>query len=438
MPVGDRDASAEHRHRRAHSGGARHLLIRTVAVAGVLAVGLAVGLVWGERRAARQTRAPSEVVGAAGPSATAAPGDSRGATTGTEGPIEITLTPEAIARAGLKIAAVGSDAMTASVVVPATVTSNAYRDTRVHALVGGIVRRVAVELGAPVTAGQPLAVVFSSELADAQMKYLAMQAMLRADHQKRERTAKLVEIGAASRQELEEVTAVHKAHETELAGARQRLLLLGVSSERIQALRDAGDVRSEVTVTAPGGGVVVTRAVNPGQVVSVGQELFVVADLSTVWVIADLFEKDFSAVQVGSEATVTVPHAPSTTLRGRVAYIDPRVDPATRTAKVRVEVPNRFGALRLGIFVNVAVTVAGSGRVTLIPRSAVQSVGERSVVYVAVGREEGRFAERVVTLGTASGGHVQITGGLEPGEQVVTEGSFFLRAEAAKTRVGGS
>ncbi len=135
--------------------------------------------------------------------------------------------------------------------------------------------------------------------------------------------------------------------------------------------------------------------------------------------------------------TVTVPHTPSTTLRGRVAYIDPRVDPATRTAKVRVEVPNRSGALRLGMFVNVAFTVAGTGRVTLIPRSAVQSVGERSVVYVAVGPDEGRFAERVVTLGTATGDHVQIVGGLKPGEHVVTEGSFFLRAEAAKTRAGG-
>jgi membrane fusion protein, heavy metal efflux system len=437
MPADERDTAAEHRHRRVHAGGTLWLLIRVAAIAAVLAVGLALGLVWGERRAARQRPASSEVAGPATPSAAPAPGDPRVGTTGTETPVEITLTPEAIARAGIKTAAVGSQAMSASIVVPATVTTNAYRDTRVHALVAGIVRRVPVELGAPVTVGQPLAVIFSSELADVQMKYLAMQAMLRADHQKRERTAKLVEIGAASRQELEEVTAVHDAHETELAAARQRLLLLGLSSERIRALRDAGAVRSEVAVTAPGGGVIVTRAVNPGQVISVAQELFVVADLSTVWVIADLFEKDFGAVQVGSEGTVTVPHAPSNALRGRVAYIDPRVDPATRTAKVRVEVPNRSESLRLGMFVHVAFTVAGSGRVTLIPRSAVQSVGERSVVYVAVGRDEGRFAERAVTLGTGAGDHVQIVAGLEPGEHVVTEGTFFLRAEAAKTRAGG-
>jgi len=96
-------------------------------------------------------------------------------------------------------------------------------------------------------------------------------------------------------------------------------------------------VISEVTVRAPADGVVIARGVNPGQVISAGQELFTVTDLSTVWAIGDLYEKDSLAVRVGSEATVTVPVSTGAPLRGRVAYIDPRVDPATRTAKVRVE-----------------------------------------------------------------------------------------------------
>ena len=148
------------------------------------------------------------------------------------------------------------------------------------------------------------------------MKYLSMQAMLTADHQKRERTEKLVALGAASRQELEEVTAVHAAHETEVAAGRQRLLLLGLSSEQVGQLRDATHVVSEVTVRAPGDGVVITRGVNPGQVVAASQELFVVADLTTVWVIADLYEKDFAAVGVGTEASVTIPAAPDSPRRG--------------------------------------------------------------------------------------------------------------------------
>src|SRR5205085_9825213 len=105
----------------------------------------------------------------------------------------------------------------ASLAVPGTVTSNAYRETKVNTVAGGIVRQVTAELGATVRRGDVLAVVFSAELADAQMKYLSMQAMLAADHQKLQRTEKLVTIGAASRQEVEEVTAVHAAHETEVA-----------------------------------------------------------------------------------------------------------------------------------------------------------------------------------------------------------------------------
>src|SRR5438093_3514484 len=104
------------------------------------------------------------------------------------------------------------------------------------------------------------------------MKYLSMQAMLEADHQKVARTEKLVGLGAASRQELEEVTATHVGHETEVAAARQRLLLLGLSPKQVDALTDASHVVSEVAVPAPADGVVIARAVNPGQVVSAGQD----------------------------------------------------------------------------------------------------------------------------------------------------------------------
>jgi len=414
-------------------GGERRLgwALRAVGVGALVAVALAGGYVWGERQASRRhVVAPA----ASGHSVRPPTVPSRPA---TEDAVEVTLTPDAIARAGIKTELVRGDAVTGSVSAPATVTSNAYRETKVHTLVGGILKDVTAELGRSVRAGQPLAVVFSHELADAQMKYLTARAMVAADHQKRERVTKLVEIGAASRQELEEIIAVHEVHDTEVAAARQRLLLLGLSPERVAGLRQASDVVSEVTVMAPGPGVVVSRTGNPGQVVNVGQELFVVADLSTVWVIADLYEKDVAAVQVGSEATVTVPHSRSPTARGRVTYIDPRVDPATRTAKVRVEVPNPSGAFRLGMFVNMAFAVPGRVRTAVVPRAAVQSIGDRSVVYIAASEDEGRFIERTVTLGVAAGDLVQVIDGLEVGERIVSDGAFFVRAEAAKTRAGG-
>src|SRR5206468_9178065 len=214
------------------------------------------------------------------------------------------LTPEAVERASIKAVVVRSGPAMSTVTVPATVTSNAYRDTKVNSLVGGVVRVVSAELGSAVTRGQPLAVIFSAELAEAQMKYLSMQAMLQADHQKLERTEKLATLGAASRQELEEVVATHKGHETEVAAARQRLLLLGLSPDQVARVSDASHVVSDVVVRAPGEGVIIARSVNPGQVVGAAQELFVVTDLRTVWVIGDLYEKDFASVKVGSPATI--------------------------------------------------------------------------------------------------------------------------------------
>ncbi len=187
---------------------------------------------------------------------------------------------------------------------------------------------------------------------------------------------------------------------------------------------------------APANGVVIARTVNPGQVVGAGQGLFVVTDLSTVWAIGDLYEKDFPLVRPGSSATVTVP-ATNQTLRGRVAYIDPRVDPATRTAKIRVEVPNTGANLRLGMFVTMGIETASGQRMTVVPQAAVQAVGERMVVYTPVDGEEGKFTERVVKVGPSRGDLVQVLVGLKPGEKVVTVGSFFLRGEAARTRSGG-
>lgn len=188
-------------------------------------------------------------------------------------------------------------------------------------------------------------------------------------------------------------------------------------------------------MSAPADGVVVARSVNAGQVVTAAQELFTVTDLDTVWAIGDLYEKEFGAVHVGTEATLTLPAGGTTAIRGRVAYIDPRVDLATRTAKVRVEVPNRDGALRLGMFVTLTFQVAGAERRVVVPRAAVQVIGDRSVVYVDAG--EGRFVERPVRLGGGDGAIVAVLEGLKAGERVVTDGSFYLRAEAGRTRQGG-
>jgi cobalt-zinc-cadmium efflux system membrane fusion protein len=366
------------------------------------------------------------------PSAVAAPAAIPTRPPASDADVEIVLSPDAVSRAGLKTASVTAGSMAMEVVVPGSVVANSYREVKVTPVAGGIVTRVHVELGASVRRGQPLATIFSKDLADAQTRYLSMAAMLDADHKKLERTQALVAIGAASRQELEEVTAVHAGHETEVEAARQRLLLLGLAPDQVQSLRSPSQVVSSITIPAPMDGVITGRTANLGQVVGMGQELFVVTDLSEVWAVGDLYEQDLRAVRVGSEAAITTPAYPGTTLRGRVAYIDPRVDTQTRTAKIRVALANPDGRLRLGMFVSMAFRTPAGDRAVLVPKAAVQTLGDRQVVFVAARDEEGKFIQRTVRLGPPMGESYAVVSGLSPGDTVVTEGSFLLRAESTR------
>ena len=416
----------------------RTRLVRSLWAAGLalalVALGVAVG-VWGERVSSGSSTTRKMAAGGAAPGAMPMPPASGSAAAPAADPpaeVEIELTGDALARAGIKTTTVNAVESSASVRVPGTVMANAYREVKITPIVGGIVRAVPVALGDSVRRGAPVITLFSAELADAQTKYLSMAAMLEADHRKLDRTRQLVEIGAASRQELEDVTATDASHATEVESARQRLLQIGLTPEQVQALKSPSQIVSTVIVPAPIDGVITGRTVNLGQVVSMGQELLVVTNLSDVWVLGDLYEQDFQTVRVGSEALITASAYPGLTLRGRVAYIDPRVDPQARTAKVRVEVPNHDGRLRLGMYVSMAFTTPGKNRVLVVPRTAVQALGERLVVYLPVKDEEGKFLQREIRVGALMGDSYAVLSGLQPGEIVVTEGSFFLRAESVR------
>jgi RND family efflux transporter MFP subunit len=161
------------------------------------------------------------------------------------------------------------------------------------------------------------------------------------------------------------------------------------------------------------------------------QELFTVADLSTVWVMASINEKDFSTVRVGTTATVTAPAYPGRVWKGRVAYIQPQVDPNTRTARARIEVANPAESLRLDMYMDVAFTSEGAKGLT-VPESAVQAIGEKQYVFLPVKDNEGSFAVRQVRLGPASNGYYPVLDGLRLNDEVVKEGSFILKAEAVR------
>jgi cobalt-zinc-cadmium efflux system membrane fusion protein len=353
-------------------------------------------------------------------------------TTTSDAPLPDVLVPlsaDAVERAGIVVTPVSSGASDSEVRLPGVIAPNAYREVAVTPLVAGRVTRVSAELGARVRRGQLLAQIYSPELADAQTKFVSARAMLDAHDRELQRTQKLVEIGAASRQELERIHAEHAAQTAAVQSARSQLALLGVPAATVKALESGGSVNATTSVTAPIDGVVTERSANVGLNVDQATTLFTVVDLSTVWIVADVYEKDFSRVRVGNDTTITTSAYPGLSLQGRISYIDPQVNTETRTAQVRVEVPNPRGELRLGMYADVVVRAAAPGSVPVVPTSAVQNVGDRTVVYLANPKAPGRFTEREVRLGDTSGDQVTVTSGVQPGDVVVTEGSFYVRAE---------
>ncbi|MGH9347281.1 MAG: efflux RND transporter periplasmic adaptor subunit, partial [Vicinamibacterales bacterium] len=343
--------------------------------------------------------------------------------------VVVPLAQEAVERAGIVVAPVASSTSAAEIRLPGVVEPNAYRQVAVTPLVAGRVTRVSAELGDRVRRGQTMAQIYSPELAEAQTRYVSARAMLDAHDRELQRTRKLAEIGAASRQELERVHAEHAAQTAAVQSARSQLELLGVPASTLDAVASGKSVSATISVPAPIDGIVTERGANVGLNVDAAAKLFTVVDLSTVWVVADVYERDFSEVRVGSEATITTSAYPELALRGRVSYMDPHVSAETRTAKLRVEVPNPRSELRLGMYAAVMVTGARGSSVPVIPRTAVQNVGDRTVVYLANPKEPGKFIEREVRLGQATAEQVEVVSGVQPGDAVVIQGSFFVRAE---------
>jgi RND family efflux transporter MFP subunit len=383
-----------------------------VSVVALLAIGASGAFVW-----MRQSMTP--LASPASPAARAS-NPPPGAPSVPQGDVEIFLTEDAMKRAGIELAPVSLNPSSSAVRIPGSVEANAYTQVVVTPLVAGRVTRVLVELGARVRQGQTLAQVFSPELADAQTKYLSTKAELEAHERELGRTMKLVEIGAASQQELERLHAEHAAKVASVQSLRSRLVLLGMPSAAIDSLSPGREVEAITDIPAPIAGVVTERDANVGVNVDTATKLFTVVDLSTVWVLGALYERDFSQVRLGSNATLTTTAYPNRSLRGRVSYIDPQVSPDTRTARVRVEVANPRQELRLGMYADIEIAGAAEQQAVTIPRSAVQTVGTKQVVYVANPDQPGKFVEREVRLGEPSGQVVEVVAGLQPGDRIAS------------------
>ncbi len=211
--------------------------------------------------------------------------------------------------------------------------------------------------------------------------------------------------------------------------SRDRLQALGVSAGQIQALQKSRHVQQTVAVYAPQDGVVSTLPVRDGMFVKPADRVMSLADLSQVWLLAEVFERQADWVKVGQDADVVLPYQPGTQLEGRVEYIYPALDPKTRTLKVRLRFPNPDETLKPNMYANVKIYGGPLEDVIVIPLEALIRTGREERVVIDLG--EGRFASRRVTAGIESGDWVQIVKGIAPGDKVVTSGQFLIDSEAS-------
>jgi membrane fusion protein, heavy metal efflux system len=348
----------------------------------------------------------------------------------------VELSPADLRKADIHTELVTSREASSSLRVPGVIQANAYRDTQVNPVAGGVVTSVNVQLGDRVHRGQFLARIFSDALAEAESGFLATKATLEADHQRQIRTANLLKIGAASRQELDDVDAEHAAHAAHVSQSREKLSLLGLTESQITRLAETGTVSSQIDVPAPVDGVVIARSANPGQVVTTAQSLFDIADLSSVWIIGDLYERDFASVHVGSKAEIETEAYPGRKLTGTVSYISPSLDAQTRTAKVRLEVPNRGDSLRIGMYASVNFRVGSQRSGPQVPETAVQAIGSKEFVFLPASGVAGRFLQREIEIQPGRGGFHEVIRGLAPGDRVVASGSFILKSESVRQNPG--
>lgn len=247
------------------------------------------------------------------------------------------------------------------------------------------------------------------------------------------RTSEIVKLNPVSRTEFEQASVKLRTAESELANARQRLLLLGFSEGRVNTLRSPSQISSEIAVTAPVSGTITSRSVNQGEIVESNKELAKVTNLGSVWIIAQVYEKDLAKMRVGSGASVTSDAFAGRLFRGQVTYIDPNINQETRTAQVRVELENPGQLFKIGMYVNVSFGALGTGELTapVIPTTAVQNMNNQKFVFTATDKPN-VFVMKPVRLGSETNGLFIVLEGLNVGDKIVTEGSFLLRAEMLK------
>jgi cobalt-zinc-cadmium efflux system membrane fusion protein len=344
----------------------------------------------------------------------------------------VEITPEAQQRSGIVVMAAASTPMTQNLQVTGTVQPIDGSIAHIRPPARGRLLEVLVKVGDRVSASQVLAQLDNIEAGEISAQYNSARAELQrlkiqlaAQQRQVERNRRLAEIGAAPQKDYELSLAEQqgmeegiRAQESTLAGLNARLRRFGISEE--------GNAPSTTAIRAPFAGVIIHMAAAPGDMVESGAELFSLANLSTVYVQAQVYEKDLGQVRVGQTASITVDSYPGEHFTVSVASISDLIDAQTRTAAVRCQVANPSGRLKLDMLATVQFPTSTKRTTLSVPSDAVQTVDGKSVVFIR--SSPSRFSVRQVETGVTSEGRTEIVTGVRAGEPVVSKGAFAVKS----------
>lgn len=358
-----------------------------------------------------------------------------------KGPALMEMTLEAQNHVGLQVAPAQVKNLVEHLQVTGTVQAIDSRIGHVRPLARGRVQEVLAQVGDRVGAGQALARMDNMEGGELISQYRAGQADLQklkvqfaVASKQAERYRRLLAIGATPEKEYETSRAEQQALEESIRAQESVLGGLAARLDRFGIRTDAAPNASITTIRSPFSGVVIKTAVALGAVVNADSELFQVADLSQVWVQAEVYEKDLGRIRAGQQASITVDTYADAVFSGKVTHIGDILDPKTRTARVRCEVPNPGIKLKLDMFASVSLPTIFSRTAIAVPAAAIQQLDGKNVVFVR--KSETKFETRQVQTGKTVDGNVEIVSGLKQGESVVINGAFHLKSIAMGKQIG--
>lgn len=345
----------------------------------------------------------------------------------------VKMSAEVQKQSGVVVAPAKKQRLAGVISATGKVEANADKIAHVSPRISGKIISVKSSLGDSVAAGQVLVTLDSVELGEALNRYHQSKTKFTLAQSNMERIKALVDKKIAARKEILQAETDYKTAQTELHTDEERLALYGVS---IADLKGDNHKKPLLPVRSPIGGIITEKHAIVGELSDPAKSLYTVADLSSVWVLVDIHEKDLAKVRRGQAATVIVGAFPDQKFRGRITYLADLVDEATRTVKARVEVGNPGRKLKPEMFATVELTIAAdSPTVLAVPEEAVQELDGKKLIFVA--EKETEFEPRAVELGRASGGLIEVVSGLKEGERYAVKGAFTLKSELKKGELEG-